>query len=70
MERKNIESSMILSIGFESDSSTLEIEFKSRVIWQYYDFPESLWYEFDGSESQGKFFHREIKGQYSESQVG
>lgn len=70
MERKDVESTMIRSIGFESDSSTLEVEFKSGAVWQYYDFPESSWYEFDGSESQGKFFHREIKGQYSESQVG
>lgn len=69
MERTNIESSNLRSIGFDPDSSTLEVEFKSGAVWQYYDFPESLWYEFEGSESLGKFFHREIKGQYSESQV-
>jgi len=70
MDRKNIESSMIRSIGYDSSNSTLEIEFNSGAVWQYFDFPESLWYEFKGAESQGKFFHREIKNQYSESQVG
>lgn len=70
MERKNIESSNLRSIGFDPDSSTLEVEFKSGAVWQYYDFPESSWYEFEASDSLGKFFHREIKGQYSESQVG
>ncbi|MCK5681543.1 KTSC domain-containing protein [bacterium] len=70
MNRINIESSMIRSIGYDADNSTLEIEFDSRAVWQYYDFPESIWYEFEGSDSQGKFFHREIKNQYSESQVG
>lgn len=70
MDRKNIESSMIRSIGYESSNSTLEIEFNSGAVWQYFDFPESLWYEFESAESQGKFFHREIINQYSESQVG
>lgn len=70
MNRTIIESSMIRSIGYDADNSTLEIEFNSGAIWQYFDFPESIWYEFEGSDSQGKFFRREIKNQYSESQVG
>ncbi len=70
MERKSIESSMIRSIGFDPDSSILEIEFNSGAVWQYFDFPESEWYEFEGSESQGKFFNREIKDQYPENRVG
>ena len=70
MERQFIKSSMIKSIGYDPNSSTLELEFNSGVVWQYFDFPESLWYEFESSESKGKFFHREIKNQYSESRVG
>ena len=70
MEREYVESSMITSIGFDSNTSILEIEFKSDgSIWQYYDFPENLWYEFK-SGSVGKFWHANIKGQYAESQVG
>ncbi len=70
MERKSIESSMIRSIGFDSESSILEIEFNSGAIWQYFDFPESEWYEFENAESQGKYFNREILNQYAESRVG
>jgi hypothetical protein len=70
MDRKFIESSMIRSIGHDAESSTLEIEFKNGAVWQYFDFSESTWYEFEGAVSQGKFFHSEIKNQYSESQVG
>jgi hypothetical protein len=70
MDRKNIESSMIHSIGYDANNSTLEIEFNSGAVWQYFDFPESLWYEFNASESKGKFFHQKIKNQYSESRVG
>lgn len=71
MERKYIESSMITSIGYDSSNAVLEIEFKSNgQVWQYFDFPESEWYQFENTESQGKFFLKRIKNQYSESQVG
>jgi len=70
MEREYIESSMIISVGYDSERSILEIEFKSNgAIWQYFDFPEYLYYEFmEGSK--GKNWHRMVKNQYSESQVG
>lgn len=70
MDRENIESSMIQSIGYDVNNSTLEIEFNSGAVWQYFDFPESSWYEFEAADSQGKFFHREIKNQFPESKVG
>ncbi len=62
---------MIASIGYDSNSSTLEIEFKKNgAIWQYFDFQESTYYQFIGSSSFGKFFLANIKGQYTENQVG
>ncbi len=68
MEREYVDSSMIRSFGFEI--STLEIEFKSGAVWQYFDVPESVYYEMKAASSCGKFFLANIKGQYSESQVG
>ncbi|EJS8701457.1 MULTISPECIES: KTSC domain-containing protein [Enterobacterales] len=70
MERRSISSSMIRSIGYDESISTLEIEFNSGAVWNYYDFSLTSWYEFDGAESHGKFFHSFIKNNYRESQVG
>lgn len=70
MDRKDVSSSMIKSIGYDSSTSTLEIEYNSGPIWQYYDFTESDWHAFEGAESHGKFYHGFIKGQYREAQVG
>ena len=70
MERQPVESSSLASIGYDSETSKLEVEFKSGDIWQYFDVPESVWHEFESSESKGRFFALEIRGQYSESQVG
>lgn len=70
MEREYVESTMIRSYGFDSSTSTLEVEFNSGAIWQYYDVSESLYYEMTSSSSCGKFFNANIRGQYSESQIG
>ena len=70
MERRNVDSTMIRSIGHDSTASVLEIEFISGPIWQYRDFPESAWHEFDSADSHWKYFHAYIKGNYSESQIG
>lgn len=70
MEREYVESSMIKSIGFDQNTSTLEVEFNSSAIWQYYDVLESTFYEMQSASSIGKFFHSNIKGQYAEGQVG
>lgn len=71
MDREFIESTMILGIGYDPNNAILEIEFKSNnQVWQYYDFPEHLWYEFKNTDSKGKYFLREIKGNYSETRVG
>lgn len=71
MDRQYVTSSAITSIGFDPNTSTLEIEFsKNSAVWQYYNFPESTYYEFIGSDSLGKFFLDHIKEQYSENRVG
>lgn len=70
MERKLVESSNLASIGYDASTGTLEIEFKSGAIWQYYDFPEHMWNEFEYAESYGKYFNANIKNQYRDGRVG
>ena len=65
MERQDVVSSMIKSIGYDKEASILEIEFDSGVVWDYTEFPEYLWYEFESAESKGKFFHQNIKEQFT-----
>ncbi len=70
MQRKDVTSSMIRSIGYDAATSVLEIEFNNGAVWQYSNFTEGTWYEFESAESHGKYFHANIKGSYPESQVG
>jgi hypothetical protein len=70
MERESVQSSNLRSIGYDSNTSTLEIEFNSGAVWQYFDVPESVYYDMRNSDSLGRYFNANIRGQYSESQVG
>jgi hypothetical protein len=70
MNRDSVQSSMIASLGYNANTSTLEVEFNNGAVWQYYEVPESVYFDMLNSGSLGKFFHSNIKGQYGESQVG
>lgn len=70
MDRKYVDSSMIVSIGYDNANSTLEVEFKSnQQVWQYYDVPEFIWYEFESAASTGKHFLSSIRGHYQEIRI-
>lgn len=69
MERESVDSSTILSIGYEPTSCTLEIEFKGGSLYQYYNVPEAIHQEFMASDSKGKFLHVYIKPAYAYSRV-
>lgn len=69
MERVQVESSNIESIGYDSDSETLEIEFISSGLYQYYDVPEYVYGELMSADSHGIYFNANIKGTYRYSRV-
>jgi len=70
MEREYVESAMISSYGYDPDTSTLEVEFKKNgVVWQYFDVPESVYWEMKSARSSGQFFNANIKNTYTGSRV-
>lgn len=62
MERTPVSSSTIASIGYDSTSQTLEIEFINGHIYQYFDVPESYYLGIIGDASPGGYLSRHIKG--------
>lgn len=64
MERQLINSSNIVSAGYDPASQILEVEFKNGIVWQYTHFPENMWYEFLGAPSHGKYFLQQIRPRF------
>lgn len=64
MIRQSVSSSNIRSIGYDSKFQTLEIEFHSGGIYQYFNVPESIYNALMAASSHGSYFHRHIKNRY------
>lgn len=64
MERKPVKSSNIVGVGFDPDTSELEIEFKGGGLYRYADVPADAYAEFILSESLGRHFAQHIKPNY------
>ena len=61
MERIPVESSNLSSVGYDSASSVLEIEFKSGGIYQYSGVPQNVYDGLMNAVSKGKYFHQYIE---------
>ncbi len=64
MNRDFVTSSNVVSIGYDSSSMTLEVEFKDATVYQYFDVPETVYQELMRSDSKGRFMHNNINSAY------
>lgn len=69
MNRIPVNSSNLASVGFDSNSNTLEIEFNSGSIYQYFNVPESEYRNLMNATSHGKYFSANIKNDYRYRQI-
>lgn len=69
MERQQVTSSNIASIGYDEDSLTLEIEFNNGGLYQYFDIPSQVYKELISASSHGSYLAKNIKGYYRYSKV-
>ena len=67
MHRSPVESSNIATIGFAN--GVLEIEFKSRSVYQYFDVPETEFLNLMKADSKGTYHNKYIKGHYKYTRV-
>jgi len=64
MDRTPVLSSNISSIGYDFQSNTLEVEFTSAEIYQYFNVPEHLYQSLMVASSMGRFLNDYIKFSY------
>lgn len=64
MDRISIRSSNIASVGYDSVSETLEIEFDNGV-YQYSGVPKGVHSGLMSASSAGRYFHKNIKDKYA-----
>ena len=69
MQRKSVTSDNLKSVGYDSVSGILEIEFKNRSIYQYSGVPESIYRGLMAASSHGTYHHQHIVDHYSYKRI-
>ena len=59
-----VNSSMAKAIGYDCDRQTLQIEFNNGSVYQYTQVEQETWESLQTTDSTGRFFNSEIKGNY------
>ena len=65
MNRTAVISSNLASVGYDSESSTLEVEFVGGSVYQYFGVPAAEWEVLMQASSHGTYFNANIRNNYS-----
>lgn len=61
MKRQYVDSTAMLSVGYNSKTHILEIEFPAHTIYDYLDVPEYKYTALMNAESKGEYYNKAIK---------
>lgn len=67
IERTPVSSSNVASVGHDSSTNTLSIEFKDGSVYHYHDVEKNMYNSLVDAKSIGKYIHENIKGKYKHS---
>ena len=69
MDMQHVDSSNIAAIGYDQNSETMQIEFISGGLYQYFDVPIAEFEALRDADSIGAHLARHIKGHYRYSRA-
>jgi hypothetical protein len=69
IKREPVTSSNVASVGFDPETRTLEVQFKSGGTYRHVEVPQSVYDGFMAADSKGGFYSKAIKGKYAHHKV-
>ena len=70
MERAPVSSSSLRSVGYDSDSKLLEVEFRSHAVYLYEGVPDWAVEGLMAARSKGRYFEARIRDRYPFRRMG
>lgn len=64
MERTQVSSTNIVSVGYDAENQLLEVEFISGAVYQYSSVPPGHFEGIMAAESKGSYFNAQIRNVY------
>jgi KTSC domain len=65
VKRERVESSSLASVGYDAETSVLEIAFREGGVYQYFQVPERVHRDLIAADSLGSYFTQHIRPVYS-----
>ena len=69
MEMQFVDSSNIERIGYDANSNTLRVEFKSNRTYEYSNVPEGVFNDLKNAPSVGSYLAKNIKNSYPYTEI-
>ena len=69
MERKPVQSSNLVSIGYDEAKQVLEVEFSGGGVYLYQEVPKQIFEEFMAAPSLGRYFYSGIRDRFQTEKV-
>ena len=69
MPRRPVRSNNIASIGYDVANHTLEVEFRTGSVYQYFNVPESVYRGLMNASSHGSYLAQYVKEAYHYREV-
>jgi hypothetical protein len=69
MQREPVNSSNVVEVGYDPDSSTMEVLFRNGSLYQYFDIPQHEYDALRNAGSFGAYMNQNIKGRYRYARV-
>lgn len=61
MDRVPVNSSNLRSVGYDSISKILEVEFHTGTVYQYFDVPDAIHQGLMSASSHGRYFYYTVR---------
>jgi hypothetical protein len=69
MKRTKVDSSHIASVGYDSGTRVLHLEFSNGTVYEYKGVPEHYYRALSDAKSSGSAFHKYIKPHFHGRQI-
>ena len=69
IERQSVRSSNLVSVGYNENTRTLEVEFRGDSVYRYSNVPSGVYEGLMHADSKGSYFHEHIRNLYDYDRV-
>jgi hypothetical protein len=64
MYRRAVESTAVVSVGYDKTQRILEVEVEGGVVYQYLEVPAREYFALLAADSTGRYYNQQIKATY------